>query len=309
MQVYLPIAEISVNPFTVLGMGAAVGMLSGMFGVGGGFLVTPLLIFSGVPSLVAIATGANHVVASSVSGALAQWRRGNVDTKLGTVLLCGGITGALIGVQIVRFLRALGQIDLFIAFSYVAFLGVIGGLMLIESINAIVRTRSGKASPPRRSGQHSWLDGLPLKQRFHRSKLYISAIPPFGIGAFVGLLGAIMGVGGGFVMVPALIYLLRVPTNVVIGTSLFQTVFVAGVTTVMHASENHSVDAVLAMLLIAGGVIGAQVGVRAGQRLRGEHLRFFLASLVFAVAIRLAITLVIAPDEPFSITAVATGGS
>ena len=258
MQIYLPIAELSANALLILGMGAAVGFLSGLFGVGGGFLITPLLIFNGIPSAVAVATGVNQVVASSVSGMMAQWRRGNVDFKLGTVLLIGGALGSLAGVRVVSYLRHLGQVDLFIALCYVVFMGIIGSLMLAESLNAILKTRSGKPSALRHSGQHSWIHGLPFKQRFHRSKLYISVIPPISLGIFVGFLSAIMGVGGGFVLVPALIYLLRVPTNVVMGTSLFQTIFVAGFTTVLHAWENKSVDAVLALLLIVGGVVGAK---------------------------------------------------
>lgn len=301
MQIYLPIAELSVNAFVILGMGGAVGFLSGMFGVGGGFLMTPLLIFSGIPSSVAVATEANQIVASSVSGAIAQWRRGNVDVKLGTVLLIGGILGSIIGVQIVKVLRELGQVDLIISLSYVTFLGIIGSLMLVESLNAIRRRHAGKPVSMRKPGQHSWIHGLPLKQRFKRSKLYISAIPPLLLGVFVGLLAAIMGVGGGFVMVPAMIYLLRVPTNVVVGTSLFQIVFVTAVTTILHATQNQTVDAVLALLLMVGGVIGAQFGVRVGQQLRGEQLRALLALLVLGVCVRLAYNLIATPAELYSI--------
>jgi len=301
MQIYLPIAELSVNAFVILGMGGAVGFLSGMFGVGGGFLMTPLLIFSGIPSSVAVATEANQIVASSVSGAVAQWQRNNVDIKLGTVLLVGGIVGATFGVQIVKVLRELGQVDLIIALSYVTFLGTIGTLMLIESLNAIRKSRAGEPVAARKSGQHNWIHGLPFKMRFKRSKLYISAIPPLLLGAFVGLLAAIMGVGGGFVMVPAMIYLLRVPTNVVVGTSLFQIVFVTAVTTILHATQNQTVDAVLAMMLMVGGVIGAQFGVRVGQRLRGEQLRALLAILVLGVCARLAYNLVAMPGELYSI--------
>jgi len=301
MQIYLPIAELSVNAFVILGMGGAVGFLSGMFGVGGGFLMTPLLIFSGIPSSVAVATEANQIVASSVSGAVAQWQRNNVDIKLGTVLLIGGIVGATFGVQIVKVLRELGQVDLIIALSYVTFLGTIGTLMLIESLNAIRKSRAGEPVAARKSGQHNWIHGLPFKMRFKRSKLYISAIPPLLLGAFVGLLAAIMGVGGGFVMVPAMIYLLRVPTNVVVGTSLFQIVFVTAVTTILHATQNQTVDAVLAMMLMVGGVIGAQFGVRVGQRLRGEQLRALLAILVLGVCARLAYNLVAMPGELYSI--------
>ncbi len=307
LPIYLPIAEISINALLILAMGGVVGFLSGLFGVGGGFLVTPLLIFSGVPPAVAVASGANQVVASSVSGALAQWRRGNVDVKLGTVMLTGGILGSSAGVQVVRILRELGQVELFISLTYVTFLGVIGALMLVESINSILRSRYGTPAPARRSAQHSWLHRLPLKQRFHRSKLYISAIPPFVIGIFVGLLSAIMGVGGGFVIVPAMIYLLRVPTNVVFGTSLFQTIFVTAFTTIMHAYENQTVDAVLACLLIVSSVIGAQFGVRASQALKGEQLRAMLAVIVLGVAVRLAFDLVSRPSDMFSLAPIEVG--
>lgn len=303
MHIYLPIAEMSVNVFLYLGMGAAVGFLSGLFGVGGGFLLTPLLIISGVPSPVAVGTGSAHIVASSVSGAIAQYRRKNVDVTLGLVLLAGGIVGSVIGVQIVRILRQLGQFDFFISMSYVLFLGVIGVLMMIESLATIQRTRHGRPASVRKSGQHSWVHGLPLKMRFNRSKLYISAIPALLIGAFVGFLAAIMGAGGGFIMVPAMIYLLRVPTSVVVGTSLFQIVFVTALTTVLHATMNKSVDIVLALLLIVSGVIGAQFGSTAGARLKAEHLRFLLAALVILVCLRFAWDLVVRPEEVYSISA------
>ncbi|WBT38241.1 sulfite exporter TauE/SafE family protein [Hyphomicrobium sp. DMF-1] len=307
MHIYLPIAEMSANVLLFVGMGAAVGFLSGLFGVGGGFLMTPLLIFSGIPSAVAVGTGAAQVVASSVSGAMAQYQRNNVDIKLGVVLLAGGVAGSVIGVKMVRILSLAGQFDLFVALAYVTFLGVIGILMLIESINALQSARRGRPYSMRRPGQHNWIHGLPLKMRFHRSKLYISAIPPLMIGAFVGFLGAIMGAGGGFIMVPAMIYLLRVPTNVVVGTSLFQTVFVSAVTTIMQASENYSVDVVLALLLIVSGVIGAQYGAAAGARLRGEQLRLLLAALVLLVCFRIGWDLVVTPRELFSITATLGG--
>lgn len=307
MNVYLPIAEMSANVFVFLGMGAAVGFLSGLFGVGGGFLMTPLLIFSGVPAAVAVGTEAAQIVASSVSGAIAQYRRNNVDVKLGLVLLTGGIFGSIIGVQLVKILRQIGQFELFIALSYVLFLGVIGGLMMIESVRTIQKSREGQAPSMRRPGQHSWVHGLPFKMRFQRSKLYISAIPPLLIGAFVGFLAAIMGVGGGFIMVPAMIYLLRVPTNVVVGTSLFQIVFVTAVTAVLHASANASVDVVLALLLMSGGVIGAQFGAVAGSQLKGEELRFLLAAIVLLVCLRIGWDLVMVPSELFSIS-VPNGG-
>ena len=301
LQIYLPIAELSVNILVIFGMGAAVGFLSGMFGVGGGFLMTPLLIFIGVSPAIAVATEANQIVASSLSGALAQWRRNNVDMKMGTVLLIGGVFGSFGGVQLVKLLRQIGQVDLIISLGYVTFLGIIGGLMLIESVRAISKAKTGAPVSSRRSGQHNWIHGLPFKMRFHRSKLYISAIPPLLIGVFVGVLAAIMGVGGGFVMVPAMIYLLRVPTNVVIGTSLFQIIFVTAITTVLHSATNQTVDVVLALILMFGGVIGAQFGAKSGQKLRGEQLRALLALIVLSVGIRMAIDLVVEPSELFSL--------
>jgi uncharacterized membrane protein YfcA len=301
MQIYLPIAETTVNLFTILGMGAAVGFLSGMFGVGGGFLITPLLMLSGIPAAVAIATGANQVVASSVSGTITQWRRGNVDFKMGTISLLGGIAGAYIGVRIVKLLEATGQIESIIAILYVVFLGSIGLLMLTESVRALRQQRLGGAASVRRPGQHHWVHHLPFKMRFNRSKLYISAIPPLAIGFAVGLLSGILGVGGGFIMVPAMIYLLRMPTKVVIGTSLFQIIFVAGFTTIMHAAANYAVDLMLAFILMVGGVFGAQFGVSAGQKLRGEQLRALLALLVLAVSLRLMFDLTGRPDEFFTL--------
>lgn len=302
MQIYLPIAEIPVNVLMILGMGGAVGFLSGMFGVGGGFLLTPLLIFSGIPPAIAVATQANQIVASSISGALAHFRRGAVDIKLGLVLLAGGIVGAFLGVQAFRALRAAGQLDTSVAILYVVFLGTVGALMLVESIKALQKRRSGANIALRKPGQHNWVHGLPYKMRFRQSKLYLSVIPILALGGLVGFLTSIMGVGGGFIMVPAMIYLLKVPTNVVIGTSLFQIVFVTAVTTVLHATTTQTVDVVLALLLMVGGVIGAQFGAQAGHKLRGEQLRALLALLVLAVAVRLALGLVIPPDDVFSIT-------
>lgn len=308
MNIYLPIAEMSANVFLFLAMGGAVGFLSGMFGVGGGFMMTPLLIFTGVSPAVAVGTGIAQVVASSASGALAQYRRNNVDVKLGLVLIAGGILGSIIGVECVRILRKMGQFDLFISLSYVLFLGAIGSLMLIESISTITKTRRGEKVSARQPGQHGWIHGLPLKMRFHRSKLYTSALPPMMIGAFVGFLAAIMGVGGGFVMVPALIYLLRVPTNVVVGTSLFQIVPVMATATILHAQQNMSVDILLAFFLIVGGVIGAQIGASAGGKLKGEQLRLMLAGLVVLVCIRIGWDLVVQPGELYSISSTAGGG-
>ena len=309
MNIYLPIAEMSVNVVLFLGMGSAVGFLSGLFGIGGGFLLTPLLMFMGVPTAVAVGTGSMQILASSVSGAIAQYRRNNVDVKMGAVLVAGGVIGSVIGVSLMKILRQIGQFDLFVSLSYVTFLGAVGALMLIESIGTIQRQRTGQVAPVRKTGQHSWVHGLPLKMRFHRSKLYISALPPAMIGAFVGFMAAIMGVGGGFVMVPAMIYLLRVPTSIVIGTSLFQIVFVMAATTLLQAMENKAVDVVLALLLIVGGVIGAQFGAAAGARLKGEQLRFMLAALVLLVCLRIGWDLMVKPTELFSIGPVIGGGS
>ncbi|MFI0844231.1 sulfite exporter TauE/SafE family protein [Mesorhizobium sp. IMUNJ 23232] len=302
MGIYLPIAEMSVNVLVLLAMGAAVGFLSGMFGVGGGFLITPLLIFYNIPPAIAVATGANQVIASSFSGALAHVKRGTLDFKLGTVLLVGGIFGSTIGIYIFSLLRSLGQLDLIISLIYVVFLGTVGGLMLVESVNAIRRSRGGAVPPSlKRPGQHNWIHRLPLKMRFRASKLFVSVIPILGLGAGIGLLSSIMGVGGGFIMVPALIYLLKVPTNVVVGTSLFQIIFVAAYTTIVHASTNQTVDVVLAFILMVGGVAGAQYGAKAGQKLRGEQLRALLALLVLAVAIRLAFDLFLPPPNIYSL--------
>lgn len=304
MTIYLPIAELSVNIFVILGMGAAVGFLSGMFGVGGGFLITPLLIFYNVPPVVAVATGANQVVASSISGAITHFRRGTLDVKLGMMLLIGGLTGATIGIWIFSLLRRLGQLDLVISLLYVLFLSFVGTLMLIESINAIRKSRKGIVAT-KGPGQHPWVHRLPFKMRFKKSKIYLSVIPVIGIGFGIGILTSVMGVGGGFIMVPAMIYLLRVPTNVVVGTSLFQIIFVTAYTTVVQAATNYSVDIVLAFILMFAGVIGAQYGVRVGQKLRGEQLRALLALLVLAVGLRLALQLVITPDDIYSL---AVGG-
>ncbi len=300
MSIYLPIAEMSVNVLVLLAMGAAVGFLSGMFGVGGGFLITPLLIFYNIPPAIAVATGANQVIASSFSGALAHLKRGTLDFKLGTVLLLGGLGGSTLGVYIFSWLRSLGQLDLIISLTYVVFLGTVGGMMLVESIGAMRRSRGG-AVTLKKPGHHNWIHRLPWKMRFRASKLFVSVIPVIGLGAGIGLLSSIMGVGGGFIMVPALIYLLKVPTNVVVGTSLFQIIFVAAYTTIVHAATNLTVDIVLAFILMLGGVAGAQYGAKAGQRLKGEQLRALLAALVLAVAVRLAFDLFLPPPDIYSI--------
>jgi uncharacterized membrane protein YfcA len=298
MQVYLPIAEVSVNVFLLFGLGGLVGILSGMFGVGGGFLMTPLLFFIGIPPAVAVATGTNQIVASSVSGVLAHLKRKTVDLRMGWVLLVGGLIGALLGVQLFTYLRSIGQVDLLVTLCYVVFLGIIGFLMLVESTRAILRNRRA-AAPKRR--RHNWVHALPFKMKFRTSGLYISVIPPILVGLSVGVLAAIMGVGGGFIMVPAMIYILGMPTKVVVGTSLFQIIFVAAFTTVMHAYENQTVDIGLAILLILGGVIGAQLGARIGLRIKAEQTRILLALLVVGVCLNLAVGLLIEPSELYSL--------
>ncbi len=300
MQIYLPIAEVSVDGFLLLGLGGIVGFLSGMFGVGGGFLITPLLFFIGIPPAVAVATGANQVVASSVSGVLAQLKRKAVDFRMGGVLLAGGMAGSALGIWVFALLTRAGQVDLFVQISYVMFLGIIGAMMLQESLRSLLRSRKSNV-PVRRSHVHSWVHGLPLKMKFRASGLYISVIPPLMVGAVVGFLAAIMGVGGGFIMVPAMIYLLGMPTKVVIGTSLFQIIFVTAFTTLMHAVTSQTVDMLLAVLLILGGVIGAQIGARVGLRLRAEQLRILLSLLVLAVAGKIALDLLLRPNELFSV--------
>ncbi|HHH89630.1 MAG TPA: sulfite exporter TauE/SafE family protein [Aliiroseovarius sp.] len=300
MQIYLPIAEVSVNAYLLLGLGGLVGLLSGMFGVGGGFLMTPLLIFIGIPPAVAVATEANQIVASSFSGVLAHFKRKTVDLKMGTVLLIGGLIGAFLGIQLFNYLKSLGQVDLLIKLSYVTFLSIIGGLMFFESLRAIMKTKAG-AAPKRR--KHTWLHNLPGKMKFRTSGLYISVIPPLLVGVLVGVLAAIMGVGGGFIMVPAMIYLLGMPTKVVVGTSLFQIIFVTAFTTIMHATTNFTVDVGLAVLLLVGGVIGAQIGARIGVKLKAEQLRILLSIMVLGVCVKLGLELLIQPSEVFSIGA------
>jgi uncharacterized membrane protein YfcA len=305
MDIYLPIAALSVDVFVLLGLGGAVGFLSGVFGVGGGFLLTPFLIFIGIPPAVAVASSANQLVGASVSGVIAHWRRGNVDFHMGAVLLIGGFAGSAFGVWLFGLLRRLGQVELTVSISYVVLLGTLGGLMLIESTRAILRQRRPGAGR-RRLHQHMWIHGLPLKMRFRKSKLYISAIVPVALGFLVGVLSAIMGIGGGFVMVPAMIYMLGMPTAMVPGTSLLQIIFVAANVTVLQAAGNGTVDAVLALTLLVGGVLGAQLGSRFGSRLRGEQLRALLAIMVLAVAVKLARDLGVRPDDLYSVVTVGT---
>src|ERR1700680_1378735 len=300
MEIYLPIAEVSLDIFVLLGLGAAIGFLSGVFGLGGGFLLTPLLIFIGVPPAVAVASSANQLVGASVSGVIAHWRRGNVDFKMGFVLLVGALAGSVLGVWLFTWLKRVGQIELTISVLYVLLLGTLGFLMLIESVRALLRQRR-PGGVRRKLHQHNWMHGLPLKTRFRSSKLYISALLPTGLGFAVGVLSAILGVGGGFLLVPAMIYTLGMPTQMVPGTSLLQIIFVAANVTFLQAYTNRTVDAVLAMLLLVGGVLGAQVGTRFGTRLRGEQLRFLLALMVLAVAAKLAFDMTVRPADLYSI--------
>ncbi len=300
MYIYLPIAEVSMHIGIIIGLGGGVGFLSGLFGVGGGFLMTPLLIFFGIPPAVAVSTEANQIVASSVSGVLAHMRRGNVDFKMGGILMAGGVIGSSLGVALFSFLRSIGQIDLVIQLCYVVFLGIIGSLMLTESVRTIIRSRKPGAVRGKLH-QHNWLHGLPLKMRFRRSKLYISAVLPLVLGAFVGILAAIMGVGGGFIMVPAMIYLLGMPTSVVVGTSLFQIIFVTANITLLQSIQTQTVDFLLAGLLLFGAVIGAQFGSRAGALLRGEQLRGLLALMVLAVCIKIGYDLMVRPEDLLSV--------
>ncbi len=308
VQLFLPIADIPVNVFLILAMGAAVGFVSGMFGIGGGFLMTPLLIFIGISPAVAVASVSSHMAASSFSGALSYWRKRAIDPALSLVLLSGGVIGTALGVWIFALLRSVGQLDLIIALSYVVLLTAVGTLMFMEGVRAILRARHSGATITRRPRAQGWILGLPLKMRFKRSKIYLSVIPIIGIGLIVGFLGAIMGIGGSFLLIPIMIYILRVPTSTVIGTAMVLTLVTMVVATILHAVTNHLVDAVLALVLMVGGVIGAQFGARAGQRIRGEHLRLLLGLLILSVGIRFAVELVIQPEELYSIRDLGIGG-
>ena len=303
MQLYLPIAELPLNLFLLLGMGGAIGFISGMFGVGGGFLLTPLLIFVGVPAPVAVATSSVHIAASSVTGSLTYWRRQALDVKLGVVLVAGGLIGTLTGVFFFNQMRRLGHLDLIITLSYVTLLMSVGCLMFVESIGAMLERRRGKNTALRHPGEHRWYERLPFTMRFHRSKISTSVIPLLVLGGVIGFIGTVLGIGGGFLVVPALIYLFRVPTAVVVGTSLFQILFTMMVATFLHATVSQAVDVLLALTLVVGGVVGAQFGARTGQSLKGEHFRILLALLILAVGIRFALDIVGKPDEPYSINA------
>ena len=284
MYIYLPIAEQPIHSLAILGVGAFLGLIMGLVGVGGGFLLTPIMMFLGIPPPVAVASVANQLVAPSVSGVLSHWKRSNVDFKMGTVLLLGGVVGSSIGVLLFNFLGKIGQLDFVIKSSYVIFLTIIGSLMFTESLRLILRTRKGKISRGKLH-QHNWLHGLPFKIRFRKSKLYISILLPILIGVIVGILAALMGIGGGFIIVPAMIYLLGMPTSLVVGTSLFQIIFVAANTTILQASQNQTVDIVLATILLLGSVIGVQIGSRFTNILKGEYLRLILSSIIILVSL------------------------
>lgn len=307
MQIYLPIAELSVNLFFLVGIGGAVGFLSGLFGVGGGFLLTPLLIFTGIPPSVAVASVTGQVVAASTSGALSYWRRSAIDLHLALYLVLSGVLGAFGGVSAFSALRSSGHLDFVISISYLVFLGSVGGLMLVEAVRSLLKRRSGAVVREKMPGKHNWVHGLPLRIRFKRSNLYVSVLPVLLIGACIGFLGSLLGIGGGFILVPALIYILRVPGSVVIGTSLVQVLAIMAASTVLHSINSQSVDMLLAFCLMVGGVIGAQFGASAGQYLRGDQLRALLALLVLSVAIRFAASLLISPQDPFSMAALAIG--
>lgn len=308
LQIYLPIAELSMNLFFLVGIGGAVGFLSGLFGVGGGFLLTPLLIFSGVPAPVAVASVTGQVVAASTSGALSYYRRGGIDMHLAMYLVLSGVLGAFGGVAAFAALRAAGQLDLVISLGFLLLLGFVGTLMLVEAVRSLLKRRAGIVVREKLPNQHNWIHGLPMRIRFKKSKLYISVLPVLGIGLCIGFLGSLLGIGGGFILVPALVYLLRVPGTVVIGTSLLQVVAIMAATTILHALQSQSVDILLAFCLMVGGVVGAQFGASAGKYLRGEQLRAMLAVLVLAVAIRFGYSLIVGPADPFSMAVIGLGG-
>ena len=300
MYIYLPIAEQPIHSLAILGVGAFLGLIMGLVGVGGGFLLTPIMMFLGIPPPVAVASVANQLVAPSVSGVLSHWKRSNVDFKMGTVLLLGGVVGSSIGVLLFNFLGKIGQLDFVIKSSYVIFLTLIGTLMFSESLRLTLRTSRGKVSRGKLH-QHNWLHGLPFKIRFRKSKLYISVLLPILIGVVVGILAALMGIGGGFIIVPAMIYLLGMPTSLVVGTSLFQIIFVAANTTILQASQNQTVDIVLATILLFGSVVGVQVGSRFTNILKGEYLRLILSSIIILVSLKLLIDLITVPSDLFSV--------
>jgi len=299
MSLYLPIAGNSVNCVAILGLGGVVGLLSGIFGVGGGFLMTPLLIMMGIPPTVAAASDSNQIVGASTSGTLAHFRIGNVDIKMGLILLVGGIAGGTVGVQIIKILRQLGNADFLISVTYVLMLGFVGGYMFLESLQAMRKSsqvQTAQEHPKRESSYAKMMRSLPLQMDFHRSGIRMSLFMPLVLGTLVGVLAAIMGVGGGFVMVPVMVYLLRMPMHVVVGTSLFQILFTCINVTIMQASQNHTVDFILALLLLLGSAVGAQLGTKVGKKLGGEQLKICLASLVLVVMFKMLYDLLARPD-------------
>ena len=301
MEIYLPIAGLPINFFILMSLGLVVGFLSGMFGVGGGFLMTPMLMLLGIPPAVAVASEANHILAASFSGFLAHMRRLNVDFLMGFILLTGGIVGSILGVFLLKYLLIIGQEKIFISLSYIIILTFVGVWMLWESLNTLKKINKGKIN---KLHEHIWLHGLPFKIKFRKSHLYISIIPPIFIGFVVGVLSSIMGVGGGFILVPAMIYILGMPTQVVIGTSLLQIVFVTSVSTIMHSYINQTVDVVLSSLLLIGAVIGAQIGTRVMVKLKGEQIRFLLAIIIIIVAVVLIGEILVTPKEAFIIESI-----
>jgi uncharacterized membrane protein YfcA len=312
MDIYLPIAGMSINFFLVLGIGGLVGFLSGLFGVGGGFLLTPLMMMIGIPPAVAAASDSNQIVAAASSGAFAHWRLGNVDFKMGLVILAGGIFGGTIGVQLVKILRALGNFEFVMKVVYVLMLGLVGGAMFVESLRTIRRSRGSTAeaaaAPAGESGLTRLFNKMPLKMDFHRSGLNTSAIFPFTIGTIVGIMAAILGVGGGFIMVPAMIYIIGMPTIAAIGTDLFQIVLTSANVTLQQAIVNHTVDLLLALILLAGSTIGAQFGAVAGKRLKGEQIRILLAIIVLVLTVKLFLDLVLTPSDLVSLAPAKGGG-
>lgn len=298
MQIYLPIAEISVPAESLVLLGVAVGFLSGVFGVGGGFLATPFLLFMGVPPAVAVGTQANQLIATSVTGVLGHWRRGNVDFQIGGVMLAGGAGGSVVGIFIFRLLQHYGQIDVFIAFSYILLLGTIGSMMLYESVMAMLS--KSRITPDVQSiAQRPFFRNLPYKMRFNRSRLYMSALLPASVGFLGGILVSIMGIGGGFVLVPAMIYFLGMPAVLVAGTSLFQIIFVSAFSCVLHAVANGTVDIILSLVMTIGGVVGAQVGVRLAKRIKGAPARIALALIIIGVCFRMMASLFVQPADLF----------
>ncbi|MAR57589.1 MAG: permease [Rickettsiales bacterium] len=296
MDFYLPIAELSISVFILIILGLAVGFLSGMFGVGGGFLMTPLLILMGIPPAVAVASEANHILAASVSGFLAHMRRKNFDFLMGIILLTGGVVGSIIGVFLLKYLLSIGYEKIFISISYVLILIVVGFYMLKESISSLKNISDGKI---KKLHDHAWFHGLPFKLKFRKSHLYISVLPPIIIGLIAGILSSVMGVGGGFILIPAMIYILGMPTQIVVGTSLMQIIFVTLVSTIMHSYINQTVDVILSSLLLLGAVIGAQIGTRVMIRLKGEQIRFLFAIIIILVAIVLLLELLVTPDNSY----------